>query len=85
MVVTLITIGLMIGTAFLMRNAKSKGSVESYGLVLVGGIVTFLFEPVNIALSADKSADGGAIQIASTILGIYFIGWAIVRLVKRKK
>lgn len=81
----LITIGLIVGTAFLMKNAKKKVSIESYVLVLVGGIVTLLFEPMIIALYTDGSVDGGAVQIASTIFGIYFIGWSITRMVKFKK
>jgi predicted Na+-dependent transporter len=85
MLIALITIGLMVGTGFLMRNAKNKASIESYMLVLIGGIVTFLFEPAIITLYTDGSTDGGAIQLASTILGIYFIGWSIVRMVKFKK
>ncbi|KKR60729.1 hypothetical protein A2643_02760 [Candidatus Nomurabacteria bacterium RIFCSPHIGHO2_01_FULL_39_220] len=85
MEIALITIGLMVGTAFLMKNAKNKVSIESYVLVLVGGIITLLFEPVIITLFTDGSADGGAIQIASTIFGIYFIGWSITRMVKFKK
>lgn len=85
MTIALITIGLMVGTAFLMKNAKKHISIGNYVLVLVGGIVTLLFEPIIIALYTDGSADGGAIQIASTIFGIYFIGWAIVRLVKFNK
>jgi hypothetical protein len=85
MIIALITIGLMVGTAFLMKNAKNHLSIGNYVLVLVGGIITLLFEPIIIALYTDGSVDGGAIQMASTIFGIYFIGWSIVRLVKFNK
>jgi hypothetical protein len=84
MTIAIITIGLLVGTAFLMKNAKEKKTVGSYVLVLIGGIITFLFMPM-LEISSFVSGDGGAIQIASTLLGIFFIVWAIVRIVKRNK
>lgn len=83
MILALITIGLIVGSAFLLRNAKSKSSIGNYFLVLIAGIVTLLFEPVTIVLLTDGAGDGGAIQIVSTFFGIFCIGWAIVKMVKR--
>ncbi|MCF7843669.1 hypothetical protein K9M47_02095 [Candidatus Gracilibacteria bacterium] len=83
MIFPLITICLIIGTAFLLRNANSKKSTKSYLVVLLAGVITFLFEPVSMVLFTDGSGDGGAIQMVSTILGIYCIGWAIMKILKR--
>lgn len=85
MIIALLTIGLIFGTAFLVKNAKSKKSIKDYVFVLFGGVITFLFEPLVIVLFTDKSTDGGAIQMASTIFGIYCIGWSIIRIIKHKK
>jgi len=85
MTIPLITIGLIFGTTFLMRKARKKISIANYIFVLLGGIVTFLFEPLIFTFYTNGSVDGGAIQIISTISGIYFIAWSITRLVKYKK
>lgn len=85
--IIIITIGLMVGTAFLMKKAKNKKSIGSYVLVLVGGIVTLLFAPF-IHASTGTEANGAidvGVQLASTIFGIYFMGWSIIRMVKFKK
>jgi hypothetical protein len=84
MIIALITIGLMVGTAFLMKNAKKEKTISGYVLVLIGGIVVFLFQPI-VHVLMNYTDGGGAIQIASTIFGLYFIGWSIVRFVKFNK
>lgn len=85
MIIPIITLGLIVATAFLVKNANKHHSITNYVFVLVGGIVTLLFEPLIIALYTNGSTDGGAIQLASTIVGIYFIIWSIVRMVKFNK
>lgn len=89
-IVPIITIGLIVASAFLVRNAKKKNSTESYALVLVSGVITFLFEPMFLTLYArmnqiNETIDGGAIQITSTVVGIGCIIWSIIRMVKLKK
>jgi len=84
MVITIITLGLIVDTAFLAKYAKTNVSVGNYILVLVAGIVTLLFEPLIFALLEYKEG-GGAIQIASTVFGLFFIVWSIVKLIKFKK
>lgn len=89
-IVPTITIGLIIGSAFLVRNAKRKNYIESYILVLISGVITFLFEPMFLTLYArmnqrNETIDGGAIQIASNIVGIYCVVWSIIKMVKLKK
>jgi len=74
----------------LIVNAKKKNSAEGYGLVIVAGVITFIFEPLFLTLYArinqvNETIDGGAIQIASNVVGFYCIVWAIARMVKLKK
>jgi len=83
--ITLITFGLIIGTALLVKNAKTKSSKTNYTFVLLGGIITFLFEPTLVALYGSNFEGGVAVQIVSTIFGIYCIGWAIMKLIKFKR
>lgn len=88
--IPIITIGLIIGSVFLIRNAKKKNSIEGYGLAIVAGVITFLFEPLFLTLYArinqiNETIDGGAIQIASSIVGVYCIIWSIVKIVKLKR
>jgi len=69
---------------------QRKNSTESYALVLVSGVVTFLFEPIFLTLyarmnSINEVIDGGAIQITSTAVGIGCTIWSIIRMVKLKK
>lgn len=85
MIISIIELGLLVGTAFLIRNAKKKKAVGSKVLVLIFGIVTLLFKPTISVAIFDGQLEGGAIEIASTIFGIYFIIWAIVQLIKGKK
>lgn len=85
MIFPLITVGLIVGTAFLLRNATTKKSLKSYVLVFIAGFVTFLFEPVSMVLFTDGTGDGGAIQIVSTILGVYSIVWSIIQMIKLRQ
>jgi hypothetical protein len=85
MIFPLITIVLIVGTAFLLRNATTKKTALSYFLVFIAGIITFLFEPIGLLFFTDGSVDGGAIQIVSTILGIYSVGWSILQMLKKKQ
>lgn len=82
--ISIITLGIIVGTAFLVKYAKTNVSVGNYIFVLIAGIVTLLFEPFVGALIGSTNG-GGAIQIASTIFGLYFIIWSIIKLVKFKK
>lgn len=89
-IVPIITIGLIMGSVFLVLNAKKKNSTESYALVLISGIITFLFELVVLTLyvrinQINETIDGGAIQVASNVVGIYCIIWSIIRVIKLKK
>lgn len=89
MFIELITLGFIVGTAFLIKEAKNKKTTESYVFVLLGGIVTFFFGPLIRTLLIKETIDYGAIstgiQMASTIFGIYFIVWSIIKIVKNKK
>lgn len=85
MIIPLITVILIIVIGLLIKNANIKKSKEAYVLVLLGGIVILFFEPASIVLFTDGSKDGGAIQIASTIIGIYCIVWSIAKIIKIKK
>lgn len=78
--IPIITIGLIIGIAFLIRNAKTHTSLKNYFLVLLGGVVLFLFEPIAIMVTygTNSGVGGGAIQIASTLVGLYAVGWSLV-------
>ena len=82
--ISIITLGIIVGTAFLIKNANTNISVLNYVLVLIAGIVTFLFEPLAHTL-INPNESGGAIQIASTFFGIYCVGWAVFKLIKFKK
>lgn len=79
----------MLGTARLLGRANKNPTITNYLLGLFGGIATFLFEPVVFVLFTNELNDGGAIpvaiQIASTIFGIYFIVIAIKGIVKIRK
>ena len=84
MTIALIQLVLIVVTAFLVRSARTIKSTESYIFVLVCGVITFLFEPV-LAVSVGQVADGGMIQLAAEVFGVYCIIWSIVRMVKSKK
>jgi hypothetical protein len=75
-----ITIGLIIYIAFLVKDANRKKTKGAYFLVLAGGVVIFLFEPIMDVLLGDS--DGASLIV---YFGLYFIVWAIIQLVKLKK
>lgn len=88
MIIILITIGLIIGTSYLLKISKNKPHSLNYILVLIGGVITFIFMPLIFTLYGNLITSGilpTAVQLSSTIFGIYFIVWAISKLIKIKK
>lgn len=81
--IPIVTLGLIISTAFLVRYVKKNISIGNYISVLIAGIFIFLFQPFVHVLGSTEG--GGAVQISSTIFGLYFIGWAVYKLIKFKK
>ena len=86
--IALVTFGLLIGVALLVKEAKLKKSIKNYVLVLLGGIVVFLFKPLSMTMLSGGPVDEGiiqmAIQMVSTFFGIYCVIWSIIRMVKHK-
>ncbi len=85
MTIAVLTILLILGTARLLGQAKKNPTRANYLFVLLGGLATFLFMPLIIILFTDGLSDGGAIQLSSTIFGIYFIVWSIRQLIKNRQ
>lgn len=81
---TLITLLFIFFTALLIRSAKLNPSVKNYLIVIFAGVITFLFEP-SIHAWYQESADGGAVQLASTTVGAFAIIWSIVKIIKLKR
>ncbi|MBP9711493.1 MAG: hypothetical protein KBD55_00455 [Candidatus Pacebacteria bacterium] len=82
MPIVLITLSLIITTSFLAKNAKKENTKLGYFLVLVSGIIIFLFEPlIQIFLLEISSPSSSLISL----FGLYFIVLAIVQLIKLMK
>lgn len=91
----LVNTGLLIGTALLMKHAKTDGSSKWLWLTLFGGIATFLFRPlVLVSLGLQEDSIGGIWQLQLAwdlsalcwvVFGFYFIIWSVREFVQRKK
>jgi len=82
--VFIITIGCIIGMAFLVKYANKHVSRVNYVLVFIAGLINLFLVP-SIPRFLGLNEIGVAFPLASVILGIYFIGWAIYKLIKFKK
>lgn len=85
LLISIIQLFCIVMTAFLLKNAYKTKSNLDFSTVLIGGFITLLFEPLAIELLFGQTADGGAIQLAGEIFGIYFIVRAIIGIVKNRK
>ena len=86
----IIQIGFIFYTSTLIKKIKIKSSAGQASLLLLMGIVTFLFIPVFLAtfyrgLNVVSGVMPDAIQICSTILGVYAIYISASMLLKLQK
>ena len=84
MIIFIIQFALIIITTFLVKSASKLKTKRSNIIVLIGGIVTLLFEPIFIT-AMGQTGDGGAMQLAGEIFGAYFAIWAFFRIFAVKK
>jgi hypothetical protein len=82
--IPVLTILLIIGALFVGRRAKMHPTKTNIFLTFLASMITILFEPVAIILvyGSSSNVDGGAIQIASTLIGLFLVGWSVVRFFK---
>lgn len=88
MIIDLITLGLIILVATLIKKAKKEIAIRNYLTVIFSGFVVLIFKPlikVVLDFNGSEGAIPTAISLASTIFGIYCIIWGIAKLIKFKK
>jgi len=86
--IDLITLGLIVVVATLIKKAKKEITIGSYLTVIFSGFVVLFFKPivkVIVGFSGSEGAIPTGISLVSTIFGVYCIIWGIIRLIKFKK
>lgn len=76
---------LLFCSMYIYKKAKQDFDKKKLLLLLIFGFVNLLFEPLLSVTEIIPEASGGAVQLVSETLGIYYIFWAINFLVKGGK